>query len=300
MPTLDGAYAGSFTISGLVGGEPVQHARFDGGDFLLQEIVVPGRARIDAEPAAGALVIQVVSGFVRYSGPDAELELDVGQPVLAADGLPCALEVEHARLRLTVLDRPLLRRVAAEQPGSTVAQIQFYAARTPTTAKEEMWNRALRFVTDSLSEVDAASRALVTDACARLLAASALTCFPNSVMDDSGSARAGADTPIQLRRAMSFVDANVQEDIGVNDIAAAVHLSPRAVQYLFRRHLGLAPSQYVRNVRLDRAHQELVGSDRSTATVSEVAARWGFGHTGRFAVLYRQTFGQSPHVTLRD
>ena len=30
------------------------------------------------------------------------------------------------------------------------------------------------------------------------------------------------------------------------------------------------------------------------------AQRWGFAHTGRFAVLYRQTYGQSPHTTLRQ
>ncbi|HEV7419121.1 MAG TPA: helix-turn-helix transcriptional regulator [Mycobacterium sp.] len=300
MHFLDSAYAGSLKISGLVDGVPVHHSRYDGGEFLLDEVVLPGRVRIDAEPARGVLVVQVVAGRVRYAGYDSEIELDVGQPVLACPGLPCSLDVEHARVRLTALDRPLLRRIAAEQNGAAVGQIQFYGARTPTKVKEETWNRALHFVTDTVSELDAASRPLITDACGRILAASVLTCFPNGAAVDSESVRAAADTPVQLRRAMSFIDANVREDIGVNDIAGAVHLSPRAVQYLFRRHLGLAPSQYVRNVRLDRAHQDLVANDRSTATVGEVAARWGFGHTGRFAVLYRQTFGQSPHVTLRD
>lgn len=30
-----------------------------------------------------------------------------------------------------------------------------------------------------------------------------------------------------------------------------------------------------------------------------IAARWGFMHTGLFAVFYRQTYGHSPHTTLR-
>ncbi|WP_156763149.1 AraC family transcriptional regulator, partial [Mycobacterium sp. E787] len=34
--------------------------------------------------------------------------------------------------------------------------------------------------------------------------------------------------------------------------------------------------------------------------VTQIAARWGFAHTGRFAVLYRQTYGQSPHATLKQ
>jgi AraC-like DNA-binding protein len=50
---------------------------------------------------------------------------------------------------------------------------------------------------------------------------------------------------------------------------------------------------------LHRAHQDLLAGSNGTATVSSIATRWGFAHTGRFAVLYRQTYGQSPHQTLR-
>jgi len=56
----------------------------------------------------------------------------------------------------------------------------------------------------------------------------------------------------------------------------------------------------MRRVRLSRAHQELIAGTPSTTTVTGIAQRWGFAHTGRFAVLYRQTYGQSPHTTLRQ
>ncbi|WP_234365235.1 helix-turn-helix domain-containing protein [Streptomyces sp. RTd22] len=35
-------------------------------------------------------------------------------------------------------------------------------------------------------------------------------------------------------------------------------------------------------------------------TVTEIAARWGFWHPGRFAALYRESYGRSPHQTLRS
>ena len=88
--------------------------------------------------------------------------------------------------------------------------------------------------------------------------------------------------------------------IGINDVAAAVHLTPRAVQYLFRRQLDTTPTEYIRRIRLGRAHQELLAATTSTSTVTEIAQRWGFAHTGRFAVLYRRSYGQSPHTTLRQ
>jgi transcriptional regulator GlxA family with amidase domain len=70
------------------------------------------------------------------------------------------------------------------------------------------------------------------------------------------------------------------------------------VQYLFRQRLDTTPTEYLRRVRLHRAHQELIAGDRSSATVTGIAQRWGFAHTGRFAVLYREVYGQSPHTTL--
>jgi transcriptional regulator GlxA family with amidase domain len=80
------------------------------------------------------------------------------------------------------------------------------------------------------------------------------------------------------------------------DIALAVHVTPRSVQYMFRRDLDITPLQYLRLLRL--RHAPHGSPDRVTDTVTGIAARWGFAHTGRFAVLYRQMYGQSPHHTL--
>lgn len=35
-----------------------------------------------------------------------------------------------------------------------------------------------------------------------------------------------------------------------------------------------------------------------SATVSEIAYRWGFGNLGRFAAQYRQRYGHPPSRTL--
>src|SRR6185369_14645462 len=71
----------------------------------------------------------------------------------------------------------------------------------------------------------------------------------------------------QVGHAMSFVDEKADDDIGVQDIARAVRLSPRALQYLFRRYLDTTPSDYLRRVRLDHAHRDLVAGDRTTTAV---------------------------------
>ncbi|WP_448334137.1 helix-turn-helix transcriptional regulator, partial [Streptomyces sp. DSM 41534] len=94
------------------------------------------------------------------------------------------------------------------------------------------------------------------------------------------------------------IEANADRDITLADIAEAVYVTPRALQYMFRRHLELSPMGYLRQVRLNHARRQLLNADPATTTVQAVAARWGFAHTGRFAAAYRRTFGENPSDTL--
>jgi transcriptional regulator GlxA family with amidase domain len=105
--------------------------------------------------------------------------------------------------------------------------------------------------------------------------------------------------PPLLRRAVAYIHENAHHDITVNDIAAAVNVTPRSVQYTFRRHLGMTPLEYLRRIRLDGAHRELQAADPSVDTVMAIAGRWGFSHAGRFSRIYKQTFGTPPSRTLR-
>ena len=57
--------------------------------------------------------------------------------------------------------------------------------------------------------------------------------------------------------------------------------------------------RYLRHIRLDRAHHDLLDADPATVTVTTIAARWGFPHPGRFAAAYRDHYGRAPSATLR-
>lgn len=98
---------------------------------------------------------------------------------------------------------------------------------------------------------------------------------------------------------MSFIHENADGDIGLAEIAAAANLTPRAVQYMFRRHLGVTPMEYLRRVRLDLAHRDLQAANPAVDTVNSIAGRWGFAHAGRFSVAYRRAYGMPPSATLR-
>jgi transcriptional regulator GlxA family with amidase domain len=99
---------------------------------------------------------------------------------------------------------------------------------------------------------------------------------------------------------MDEVMACAAEPITVSRLADVACVSVRSLQEGFRRHLGMSPTRYLREVRLARAHEDLRLADPDQATVTQIARRWGFSNIGRFAQMYAQRYGKPPSETLRS
>jgi AraC-like DNA-binding protein len=199
-----------------------------------------------------------------------------------------------------LLDPALVGGVATGLPASQApSPIRFSSFQPVDVASARLWQQTVKYVKNHVLADDSLATPLVLGRVSRLLAAVTLSTFPNTAT--VGSPRHDRDDhqPVLLRRAIEYIDANATSDISLADIAEAVHVTPRAVQYMFRRNLDMTPMQYLRRIRLHHAHEALVAADRMQDSVTAIAARWGFMHTGRFAVLYRDTYGRSPHTTLR-
>ncbi|MEU9077926.1 helix-turn-helix transcriptional regulator [Kitasatospora sp. NPDC048538] len=107
--------------------------------------------------------------------------------------------------------------------------------------------------------------------------------------------------PPAVRRAKAFCEEHVHESVSVADIALAARTSLPNLRQGFRAHLNTTPRAYLRRLRLDHAHRDLlaIADGRAQGTVTDVACRWGFTHLGRFSAEYRKSFGQPPSETLR-
>lgn len=90
----------------------------------------------------------------------------------------------------------------------------------------------------------------------------------------------------KVREVMDFIDEHPSATTSTTDLAAMAGVSARALQLGFQEAVGMSPTTYLRNVRLDRAHLELTSG--TGGSVTEVAARWGFFHPSRFAGRYRE------------
>jgi transcriptional regulator GlxA family with amidase domain len=125
-----------------------------------------------------------------------------------------------------------------------------------------------------------------------------LATFPSNALLEPTITDHRDSTPVLLRRAVAYIDDHAHDDITVTDIANHIYVTTRALQYMFRRHRNCTPIEYLRRVRLHNAHLDLIAADRTDTTVGAIARHWGFLHTGRFAVFYRERYGRSPRQTL--
>lgn len=290
-----GAYTPGWRVSGVTSRSAVTHRRCATASMVVDEVSIQGQLIFEIPPADTILVIQPRAGSLTVTGGPFP---NVDCPILVAHGMSCALRVSGARFDVVSVAPDTLHRVAADGHASLMHQVRFLHWRPRSRGAVRGWHRALDYVTATLAAPDTAQQPLIVGALAPLLAGALLECYPsNATEQDLADDPALPET---LKQAVAFIHRHVAGDVSINDIAAAVHLTPRAVQYLFRRQLDTTPTEYVRRVRLHRAHDELIAAEPSNSTVAEIAQRWGFAHTGRFAVLYRQTYGQSPHATLKQ
>lgn len=273
------------------------------GPVSLDRLSVTYDMSYDADPLRRIVLCEVHSGHIEENfigEPDdvfapGDLTL-YSPPELPYSGRVCAAEYD-----LTVFDTTLFERVARTAPHDRAGPVKLQGHRPVSQAAKQRLSSLIAYLRDHvLPDEQARTSPLIVDSVVTHLAAATLQAFPNNAqLEPTATDRRDAAQPVLLRRAMTYIDEHAHEDITPRDIADAVFLTPRAVQYMFRRHLDCTPTEYLRKVRLDRAHQDLLASSPADTAVSTVAKRWGFAHGGRFAAYYRQTYGRSPMSTLR-
>ena len=98
------------------------------------------------------------------------------------------------------------------------------------------------------------------------------------------------------QRLLSVMQQHLSEPVQLEDLAAAVDLSPSALTRLCRRQRGVTPMAALRQMRLDAARQWL--QQHPNRSVTEAALNYGFSHLGRFSAYYRERFGEMPSDTV--
>jgi transcriptional regulator GlxA family with amidase domain len=100
----------------------------------------------------------------------------------------------------------------------------------------------------------------------------------------------GANQP-KLVEAVALMEANIEEPLSLNEVAAYVGVSRRQLERLFDKYLHCAPSRYYLELRLYRARLLLLQTD---IPIIEVAVSCGFSTAPHFSKCYSDHYGKPP------
>lgn len=199
------------------------------------------------------------------------------------------------------LEREILERKLTALTGQAPAKpIRFDLNLDTTSRQTSSLVRALQLLrAESLApgglSAGSAAASVLTD----VVATSLLVCQPHNYSELLAE-RGKPCPPRTIREARDMVEQDPMSVRTVVEWAAAAHISVRSLEEGFQRYLDTTPMSYLRQVRLARAHADLLRADPREHTVAGIAHRWGFLHLGRFSSVYRARYGVLPAESLKS
>lgn len=95
----------------------------------------------------------------------------------------------------------------------------------------------------------------------------------------------------KLRQAVDYIQANLDEDLSLSEIANELGMSQYYFCRLFKRSTGVSPHQYLVQQRVAKAKHLLKQQER---TITSVALECGFANQSHFAKCFHQCTGLNP------
>ena len=232
----------------------------------------------------GELVTQKISAsgkLVRTTGRDGNICVTpAGQPISAFWSRP----IENMGI---MLDPEFVRQTAAEnQLGANFEFFEIYKKEDPLITQ-----LGLALLEEASSEAPMGK--LYAESLVQTLTLHVLRSYSTaSAMIN----RAGGLSGYKLKRVKEFIDANLEEDLGLAEISAVAELSQFHFARAFRKTTGIAPQRYLMERRIERA-KELLATDE--LPIVEISLRTGFKNQSHFTTLFRKLTNVTPK-TWRD
>jgi AraC-like DNA-binding protein len=275
------ASLGQVSIHALHYGAAVQIEAHPDDSYLFL-VLLHGAGTLSQEGFTGPLNPQIIRAM-NPTGP-ATMRFLAGEVNLTLR-IPAALL--HAWLEETT-----------GQPASV--PVRFAQPADPGTGNAPGLRRFLHFLCDEFEQREAGivSSPTVCRQLERTLISMVMMELPHNYSESLDAGRTGP-APVYIRNVEQYIRSNADQPVTLRELAGIAGVSERTLQAGFRRYRQTTPMEYLRDYRLDLAHQGLVTSTVGGRSVTDVALACGFNHLGKFAKCYRARFGETPSETRR-
>lgn len=107
----------------------------------------------------------------------------------------------------------------------------------------------------------------------------------------------GGLSKARLQQAIAYIQEHLDQDLSLDQIAAAINLSAYHFSRLFKQSTGLAPHQYQIRCRVERAKELLQASEM---TIADIATQVGFYDQSHLSRHFKRIIGVSPKVVQQN
>ena len=114
--------------------------------------------------------------------------------------------------------------------------------------------------------------------------------YAQETLSDSDSMRRRKKLE-RLNTVLQYIDGHYTEPLNNRELADLIHLSEDRFNHLFKESMGMAPLQYINEMRLKKAMRLLKNGELLAV---EVAAAVGFSDYNNFGRMFRRYYGCTP------
>lgn len=97
--------------------------------------------------------------------------------------------------------------------------------------------------------------------------------------------------PPLVLKAVDYLNTNYSKKTTLEEVAEHFFISKGALIYNFNKYLGCSPIDYLLNIRISKAKEMLLNTDKS---VNEVAEQCGFSSANYFGLIFKKKENLSP------
>ena len=94
-----------------------------------------------------------------------------------------------------------------------------------------------------------------------------------------------------VEQVKQYITCHVDEDLGIDRLAARVYLSQGYLSYIFKKETGMNLSRYIRQCRMERAKELL---KETNMKIVQICEKVGFSNVSYFCQSFREYCGVSP------
>ncbi|MFC3799071.1 helix-turn-helix domain-containing protein [Cohnella sp. GCM10012308] len=219
------------------------------------------------------------SGIFIFDGTSYELQ--TGKVLHGGEGMSLTMRTEASELEYFLV-RYTLHEAGQPDPSSAAVHKPFELDPGITPAMAELLNqlRESFYASGSLA-------AIRTGYLFQMLLHETLSSSLNRHNDDNREI---------IEQARNYIHSHYMQSLSVAALAERHGLSAKSFSYLFHKHTGVFPIDYLIQHRMKRAQELLTMSD---AGIKQIAASVGYEDALYFSRLYKKHFGRAPSQARR-